>query len=336
MRGNMTKKAAAACLALLIVTGAMSMQPIAEMTQSVMLTAHAESEQTEGSATLDEDTQTLTLSGHVSRDQVWAAVGKEDQLYPPSKDVTSVVAEEDTVLPEDCSYLFYGFGVTNSIDLSKANTENVTNMSHMFCDCSGLTSLDVRGFNTANVTDMHHMFRGCSGLTSLDVSQLDTQNVDEMSFMFSGCSGLTELDLRSFDTASVRDMSYMFYGCSGLTSLDVSGFNTAKVTDMNHMFYGCTDLEEIIAGDGWIVPVNSDEMFGGDCGVTTTASTAVLDEEGKLTLRGHVSTDQVWKAAGKKNEGSVPTNTVTSVVAAEGTVLPESEHSLSCSPCRRC
>ena len=85
MRGNMTKKAAAACLALLIVTGAMPMQPIAEMTQSVMLTAHAESEQTEGSATLDENTHTLTLRGHVSKEQVWTAAGKENKFSAPTK-----------------------------------------------------------------------------------------------------------------------------------------------------------------------------------------------------------------------------------------------------------
>ena len=36
----------------------------------------------------------------------------------------------------------------------------------MFSGCSGLTSLDLAPLDTQNVTDMRHMFYDCSGLTS--------------------------------------------------------------------------------------------------------------------------------------------------------------------------
>ena len=117
-------------------------------------------------AYLDEE-GVLTIGGYVNKEQVWAAVGKKDVDSAPTKKVTSVVAAEGTVLPEDCSSLFAEFGETESIDLSNANTANVTDMYAMFQNCSVLTSLDVCSFDTSKVTDMSAMFNGCSGLTSL-------------------------------------------------------------------------------------------------------------------------------------------------------------------------
>ena len=46
-------------------------------------------------------------------------------------------------------------------DISKWNTNNVTNMSYMFDYCESLISLpDISKWNTSNVTDMNSMLRG--------------------------------------------------------------------------------------------------------------------------------------------------------------------------------
>ena len=132
-----------------------------------------------------------------------------------------------------------------SLNLSRVDTRNVTNMYRMFYDCSGLTSLDLSFFDTTKVTDMYDMFRGCSGLRSLDLTPLTTTNVTNMSGMFDGCSGLTSLDLSSFDTSNVTNMRYMFSSCSGLTSLNLSSFNTEKVTNMSWMFFRCSKLTSL-------------------------------------------------------------------------------------------
>ena len=108
-----------------------------------------------------------------------------------------------------------------------------------------ITSFDLSKYDTSNVTNMSDMFRNCSGLTSLDLSSFDTSNVTNMSDMFRNCSGLTSLDLSSFDTSKVTNMSYMFNHCYNLTSLDVSNFDTTNVTRMNYMFRDCTKLTHI-------------------------------------------------------------------------------------------
>ena len=131
-----------------------------------------------------------------------------------------------------------------SLDLSNLNTENVSDMSHMFENCSVL-ELDVSGLDTSNVSDMSYMFENCGNLFELDVSGFDTSEVTDMSYMFKGCTFIPEFDVSGFDTSNVTDMSHMFENCEYLTDLDVSGFDTSNVTNMHCMFGSCHQLTEL-------------------------------------------------------------------------------------------
>ena len=162
--------------------------------------------------------------------------------------IKSVVFDKSfkTYAPTSLYGFFRGLTKLETIkDLKYLNTEQVTNMSYMFSDCSALTSLDVTHFNTAKVTNMNYMFYRCSKLTSLDVTKFNTANVTNMSYMFCRCPVLSSLDVTKFNTANVTNMSYMFESCSALSSLDLSNFNTAIVTDMSYMFYGCSALSSL-------------------------------------------------------------------------------------------
>ena len=55
--------------------------------------------------------------------------------------------------------------------------------------CSSLSSLpDISKWNTNNVTDMSYMFSNCTSLSSLpDISKWNNNNVTNMSYMFNGC-----------------------------------------------------------------------------------------------------------------------------------------------------
>ena len=77
------------------------------------------------------------------------------------------------------------------------NTSMVTNMSYMFCRCTGLTSLDLSHFNTSNVTKMYNMFSYCSRLTSLDLSSFNTSKVTDMAEMLRLCSDLQTITVGS-------------------------------------------------------------------------------------------------------------------------------------------
>ena len=132
--------------------------------------------------------------------------------------------------------------LTHIEGMENLNTEMVTTMEGMFCECNQLTSLDVTNFNTANVTNMSSMFQACSIGSSLDLTSFNTANVTDMSSMFK-YSDITSLDLTSFNTANVTDMSSMFEHCRLLKSIFVSDkFVTNQITNGDNMFNDCTNL----------------------------------------------------------------------------------------------
>ena len=146
----------------------------------------------------------------------------------------------------DMSDMFNNCTILPSLDLSNFNTAKVTIMYNMFKNCKKLSSLNLsESFNTVNVTNMSSMFYGCSQLSSLDLSNFNTEKVKYMPSMFYGCNKLSSLTLSNFNTENVTDMSYMFSGCQKLSSLPLSNFNTAKVTNMSCMFYKCQKLPSL-------------------------------------------------------------------------------------------
>ena len=105
----------------------------------------------------------------------------------------------------------------------------------MFNNCTGLTSLDLSRFDTSNVTDMNSMFHKCTGLTSLDLRGFDTNNVTNMQFMFAGCSSLTTIYVSNkWLNESVTSSYNMFDDCTNLKG-SIS-YDSSK-TDVNYANY---------------------------------------------------------------------------------------------------
>ena len=187
--------------------------------------------------------------------------------------IKSVVFDKSfkTYAPTSLYGFFRGLTKLETIkDLKYLKTEQVTNMSYMFSDCSALTSLDLSNFNTAKVRDMSYMFYRCSALSSLDLSNFNTAIVTNMSYMFNGCSALSSLDLSNFNTAIVTNMSYMFSDCSTLSSLDLSNFNTAIVSDMSLMFGSCSTLSSLDLSNFYTKEVRDMSYMFSRCSALTT------------------------------------------------------------------
>ena len=86
-------------------------------------------------------------------------------------------------------------------------------MDGMFSYCKALTTLDVSKFDTKNVTDMSGMFSDCYALTTLDVSKFDTKNVTDMRGMFSSNPLTTIYASEKFVTTACWSGDNMFVGC---------------------------------------------------------------------------------------------------------------------------
>ena len=227
------KKAIAISLSLTFLCGLVQ---TADHRSPQCMTAVAEGEENPAAVTFDETTGTVRLSGNIE-----AGAARE---YAKNHNVKKVVADEGTVLPENCNELFMDYEA-EEIDLSKADTSNVVNMQKMFSGCMNLKSLDISGFDTSHVTKMSDMFRDCRSLESLDLTGFDTSNVTDMSFMFIQCFKLTSLDVSGFDTSKVVDMRGMFDACESVSSLDLKNFDTSNVTAMGDMFGTCLSLTSL-------------------------------------------------------------------------------------------
>ena len=128
------------------------------------LTVTAAEAQGKDESYYDTETKTLHLKGYVKNSNDGSGI---------------ILPEEGTVLPVNCSHLCEGFIHILSMDFSKADTSNVTDMSYMFMpfeDISNCYSLgvccygiDVSNFDTSNVTTMKGMFKNCISLKRIDL-----------------------------------------------------------------------------------------------------------------------------------------------------------------------
>ena len=87
------------------------------------------------------------------------------------------------------SYLFYNSDIKEFIYLD-FDTENVNDMSRMFCQCLSLKLLPdcISKWNTKNLVYMYKMFSHCDLLKYIpDLSRWNTENVEDMGYLFEEC-----------------------------------------------------------------------------------------------------------------------------------------------------
>ena len=103
------------------------------------------------------------------------------------------------------------------------------------------------------ITDMSHMFDNCSNLQT--IKQIDTNNVTNMSYMFSWCRNLQTIPL--IDTSNVTNANNMFYYCSGLKTLP-NNFNFGNCTTFSEMFHSADSLTDYSFLETWVINPNAD------------------------------------------------------------------------------
>ena len=210
------------------------LHPIARLLLAILMClpicgSHAFAQEAESYAVFDEATNTLTFKHDTNKPDGAFALNEGDNApgwYKSNGYVSNANTIEKVVFdasfanarPTSCCKWFFGCTDLTTIEgIEYLNTENVTEMSGMFCGCKALTMLDVSKFDTKNVQSMSCIFWGCHALTTLDISNFDTQNVTEMSGMFDGCSALTTIYASDkFVTTACKYDYNMFKGCTNL------------------------------------------------------------------------------------------------------------------------
>ena len=129
----------------------------------------------------------------------------------------TTVAFSSPINAKTCTYMFKGCTNLNAVYLDNFYTNEVTDMSFMFADCSSLEVIEFDmatsveddmllekgrftpsrdNFLTGSVTNMAGMFEGCKSLQSFYLQNLDVHSVTNFSDMFAGCTSLENTNLK--------------------------------------------------------------------------------------------------------------------------------------------
>ena len=160
---------------------------------------------------------------------------------------------------------FWGCSNLKELDLSTWNPCKVTDMYHMFSECTSLSDLgDVSNWNLESVTTTYGMFNKCSSLTELDATNWKMPNNSNMGFMFNECSNLKTIKSTNWMLGSVDAINSCFMFCTNLVNIDTANWNTATITNMESMFRGCLSLQKVDVSNWDVSKVtNFNSMFSG-------------------------------------------------------------------------
>lgn len=105
------------------------------------------------------------------------------------EDVTSIVCEEGTELPEDCTGLFSEFENVTTIDLSNVDdVSDVKKVDFMFNGCVSLEKIYVNSdWNLESVEDGIEMFAGCESLEGDCGTRYDDEGIDDYTYAVIDC-----------------------------------------------------------------------------------------------------------------------------------------------------
>ena len=152
------------------------------------------------------------------------------------KESITTVTFSSAVNAKTCACMFKGCTNLNAVYLDNFYTNEVTDMSYMFADC---TSLEVIEFNMA-MSAQDEMFN-----QSRD--NFLTGSVTNMASMFEGCKSLHSFYLQNLDIIhSVTNFSDMFAGCSSLENMNITvnkNANGSSLTAINDIENDIDDIE---------------------------------------------------------------------------------------------
>jgi len=110
----------------------------------------------------------------------------------------------------------------NNIDLNwiiNGNTEKLSKTADMFNNTLNFPeTINLSRWNTNNVTEISRMFSRCSSVKSINLSNWNVSNVVNGIAVFYECSSLVEIDITGWNLQKAIDLSQFVQGCGNLSS----------------------------------------------------------------------------------------------------------------------
>lgn len=182
-----------------------------------------------------------------------ATTGNPTQYEP----VGSTLSLKDILNIRNGQYLFYNCTTLTNDQLNSIikydDTENVTDMNHMFSNCALLTTIPL--LNTSKVTSMDSMFSNCTSLTTIPL--LNMNKVTDIDHMFSNCENLITIPFLEVEINKLLYMTGMFSNCYKLSKIDIRklGYNSSQFA------YNCYSLKTLVIRNMDTIPPLQSNVF---------------------------------------------------------------------------
>ncbi|MCS6823926.1 MAG: BspA family leucine-rich repeat surface protein [Cytophagaceae bacterium] len=166
------------------------------------------------------------------------------------------VEQWGTVLWSTMQGAFFDCSNLNITATDLPNLSNVTDMSNMFRECDKLNGpTNIGNWNTQNVTNMSHMFYRAYSFNQ-PIGNWNTQNVINMTGMFFHAHSFNQ-PIGNWNTQNVTKMGDMFYRATSFNQ-SLENWNTENVTDMSNMFNKASSFNQSLGN--WVLKPLVDMM----------------------------------------------------------------------------
>lgn len=187
--------------------------------------------------------QHMYLHGNVNLDDITGLTDAQKQW------VRYINAADDTVFPENCSYMFQDFKILEDVKLNNVDTSNVTTFGYMFMNCGKLKTIEIDQWDTSKVKNFGSMFRNCTSLESVNkIGNWNTSSATHTPNMFSGCTNLKTFYGSAWKTNNLQSAAGMFTRCTSLYDVDIANWNTDNLLYVQNLFNGCSSLTHLELG----------------------------------------------------------------------------------------
>lgn len=166
-------------------------------------------------------------------------------------DLTVSFATTTTCL-HSIGQMFRECGSINNVDLSSLCTDNITDASQLFANCSLLETWSLpSSFPSLKLAG--YMFNAIAPRTSIDLQWLSSSpNVTDLTGMLGWIENLKTINLGSFNFTGVKFIDF-FLTSTDIETVDVSNWDLSSVQSMRGCFQGCSKLREIRGLQNWDV-----------------------------------------------------------------------------------
>lgn len=126
-------------------------------------------------------------------------------------DINDIEKENNRDKKNSSGKIEWRWEVVKKVQFDNGYTSNVhpTTCAYWFKDFTSLTTIDLRSLNTDNLTDMSHMFDGCSSLTTILVPDDWATNSEAVGDkMFDGCTKLIGNKGTTYNASNANNISF--------------------------------------------------------------------------------------------------------------------------------